>query len=318
MQQALNTYDKQRFEARQERDRMNAAMTLPHIDTTATGAPSAYRHNVLPAESANTKPLWAAIAVLGICVLAMAASLVHIQRQPAEPDAQGLVPSMQQLMSTGNATQAVEDANKSAEKSALVQGSITQPAIKSIAKPVPSPSPQAVAIKTPGAAQRSAVRDSDLQAAPTPVQTQVAPVCASCGTIAGVTPITREGQGSGVGAVAGGVVGAVLGNQVGQGNGRTAATILGAVGGGWAGNKIEKNVKKQTVYAVRVRMDDGSVRNFEQAAAPAMGAKVTVDGNTLRSSDGGELAPAPAAKAKRNNQPATQPAIANSTYTGGR
>ena len=35
-----------------------------------------------------------------------------------------------------------------------------------------------------------------------------------------------------MGAVAGGVLGAVLGNQVGHGNGRAAATLLGAVGGG--------------------------------------------------------------------------------------
>jgi outer membrane lipoprotein SlyB len=289
---------------------------------SAAGAPGGYHHNVLPAQSADTKPLWAAIGVLGICVLAMGASLVHIHRQPAEPDAQGLVPSMQQLMSTSSATETAGEANKSTQISASAQGNTAQSATKSVARPAASTAAQAVAIKTPSAAQGTAARSNDVQAAPVPVpvpvQAQAAPVCDSCGTIAGVTAVTREGQGSGVGAVAGGVVGAVLGNQVGQGNGRTAATILGAVGGGWAGNKIEKNVKKQTVYAVRVRMDDGSVRNFEQAAAPAVGAKVTVDGNTLRSSDGGELAPAPAAKAKRNNPSATQPAIANNTYTGGR
>lgn len=303
---------------------MNATMTLHPMDSTANaaGAPGGYHHNVLPAQSADTKPLWAAIGVLGICVLAMGASLVHIHRQPAEPDAQGLVPSMQQLMSTSSATETAGEANKSTQISVSAQGNTAQSATKSVAKPAASTAAQAVAIKTPSAAQGTAAPSSDVQAAPVPVpvpvQAQAAPVCDSCGTIAGVTAVTREGQGSGVGAVAGGVVGAVLGNQVGQGNGRTAATILGAVGGGWAGNKIEKNVKKQTVYAVRVRMDDGSVRNFEQVAAPAVGAKVTVDGNTLRSSDGGELAPAPAAKAKRNNPPATQPAIANNTYTGGR
>ncbi len=292
---------------------MNATMTLPHIEPTASAA-GVFHHDVLPAQSANTKPLWAAIGVLGVCVLAMGASLVHIQRQPAEPDAQGLVPSMQQLMSVSSATQTTEDTNKSAANPAVVQENTARPAIKSVAKPTVSTLPQAVAIKSPVTAQGTTARSSEAPAAPTPVQAQAAPVCASCGTVASVTPVTREGQGSGVGVVAGGVVGAVLGNQVGQGNGRTAATILGAVGGGWAGNKIEKNVKKSTVYAVRVRMDDGSARNFEQAAAPAVGAKVTVDGNTLRSSDGGEFAPAPAAKAKRNNPPATQPAIANNTY----
>jgi outer membrane lipoprotein SlyB len=305
---------------------MNATMTLPHMDpeVSATSASQAYHHNVLPTQSANTKPLWAAIGVLGICVLAMGASLVHIQRQPVEPDAQGLVPSMQQLMSPSGAAQTADEINKLVPKPAIVPENTAQPAIKSVAKPVLSTSPQAAAIKTPSAARGTAASGNDAQNAPAPAsgptpvqaQAQAAPICASCGTVAGVTAITREGQGSGVGAVAGGVVGAVLGNQVGQGNGRTAATILGAVGGGWAGNKIEKNVKKQTVYAVRVRMDDDSVRNFELAQAPAMGAKVTVDGNTLRSGDGGELAPAPAAKAKRNNPPATQPALTNNTYSG--
>lgn len=40
------------------------------------------------------------------------------------------------------------------------------------------------------------------------------------------------------GAVIGGVAGAVLGNQVGQGNGRTAATALGAVVGAFAGDRV--------------------------------------------------------------------------------
>lgn len=283
---------------------MNATMTLPHIDTSGSSEGANYSGLSHTPES-NTRPLWAAIGILGVCVLAMGASLVHVQRQPKEPDARALVPHMQQLVSSGMADSSTDLIDKSAAK----------------------PTPQAVATRTPSAATNNqnnspsaqnttagAPAQASGEVQPTPVAVQAAPVCASCGTVAGVMPVTREGQGSGVGAVAGGVVGAVLGNQVGQGNGRTAATILGAVGGGWAGNKIEKNVKKQTMYAVSVRMDDGSVRNFEQATAPAVGAKVTVDGNTLRGSDGGEYAPA--AKAKRKPQ-ATQPAIANSTYTGG-
>jgi outer membrane lipoprotein SlyB len=59
-------------------------------------------------------------------------------------------------------------------------------------------------------------------------------------------------------------------------------TILGAVGGGLAGNEIEKNVRKETVYEVRVRMDDGSVRTLTQKTAPTPGTRVTVDGNALR------------------------------------
>ena len=109
------------------------------------------------------------------------------------------------------------------------------------------------------------------------------PMCANCGTVEAVTPIQRQGSGSGVGVVAGGAVGAVLGNQIGKGGGRTLATILGAVGGGLAGNAIEKNVKKETVYQVRVHMEDGSTRTIEQSTLPSVGAKVTVDGSVMHS-----------------------------------
>jgi uncharacterized protein YcfJ len=35
----------------------------------------------------------------------------------------------------------------------------------------------------------------------------------------------------------------LVGNQLGDGNGKTLATILGAVGGGVAGNAVEKKMK---------------------------------------------------------------------------
>ena len=97
-----------------------------------------------------------------------------------------------------------------------------------------------------------------------------------------------------MGTVAGGVLGAVLGNQIGHGGGRTAATILGAVGGGFAGNAIEGQMRKETVYQVSVRMEDGSQRVVEVARAPAVGSRVTVDGSTLRTSDGASYGPKPA------------------------
>ena len=65
-------------------------------------------------------------------------------------------------------------------------------------------------------------------------------------------------------------------------DGKTAATVLGVAGGAFAGNAIEKNMKKVTVYEVRVRMDDGSVRNMELSSAVAVGSKVIVEGKNLR------------------------------------
>lgn len=107
-------------------------------------------------------------------------------------------------------------------------------------------------------------------------------LCTTCGTVESVNAVQRAAPPSGVGAVAGGVVGGLLGNQVGGGSGRAAATVLGAVGGGFAGNAIEKKTRTVTTYQVRVRMQDGSVRSVEQGSAPAIGAPVVVEGNTLR------------------------------------
>lgn len=110
-----------------------------------------------------------------------------------------------------------------------------------------------------------------------PLGTQVAALCTHCGVIEGVRTVERKGEGSGVGAVAGGVVGAVVGHQMGGGSGKQAMTVLGALGGGLAGNEIEKRTKTSTGYEVRVRMEDGSLRTFTSPTAPTPGAAVTVD-----------------------------------------
>jgi outer membrane lipoprotein SlyB len=58
--------------------------------------------------------------------------------------------------------------------------------------------------------------------------------------------------------------------------------VLGAVGGGLAGHEIEKQVKAETVYEVRVHMDNGSSRTVTVKDAPAVGAHVVVEGDSLR------------------------------------
>jgi len=52
-------------------------------------------------------------------------------------------------------------------------------------------------------------------------------------------------QNSAVGIGLGAVVGGLLGNQVGDGRGRTLATIAGAMGGAYAGNEIAKRNQQQ-------------------------------------------------------------------------
>ena len=61
--------------------------------------------------------------------------------------------------------------------------------------------------------------------------------------IESVREIETKGQGSGLGAVGGVVVGGLLGNQVGVGHDKDAMTVVGAVGGAFAGNEIEKRTK---------------------------------------------------------------------------
>lgn len=94
-----------------------------------------------------------------------------------------------------------------------------------------------------------------------PAATAAAP-CANCGVVDSIRAVEAKGQGTGVGAVAGGVVGGILGNQVGGGRGRTAMTVVGAGAGAYAGNELEKNMKKSVSYEVRVRMEDNSYRTF--------------------------------------------------------
>jgi outer membrane lipoprotein SlyB len=96
--------------------------------------------------------------------------------------------------------------------------------------------------------------------------------------------VEQKGEGSGVGLVAGGIVGGVLGHQIGSGHGNTAATIIGAGAGAYAGNQVEKNAKKKSYWVVSVHLDDGEKRSVTMGSKPAYkkGDRVKiVDGNRL-------------------------------------
>lgn len=205
----------------------------------------------------HSKSLIAIVAVLGVTVMALAAALV-VNRSDAQPGGtEALAPTTQSSTSTKLASNSTTSTNST---------NSTRPAP---AKPVVQPRPVVVA-QAP---------------APKPV------VCADCGTVEAVTAVQRQGEVNGVavgnttvglGTVAGGVVGGLLGNQVGGGSGKTAMTVLGVAGGAFAGNQIEKNMKKVTVYQVRVRMNDGSTRNVEVSSSIPVGSRVIVEGNNLR------------------------------------
>jgi outer membrane lipoprotein SlyB len=119
-------------------------------------------------------------------------------------------------------------------------------------------------------------------AAKPPAPQKTAAVCSTCGTVEAVTPVTQKGDASGVGAVGGAVVGGLLGSQIGGGKGKDAMTAIGVVGGGIAGHEIEKRQRATTVYQVKVRMEDGTMRTVTQPSAPVVGAKVTLEGSQLK------------------------------------
>lgn len=114
-----------------------------------------------------------------------------------------------------------------------------------------------------------------------PGGTTRAALCASCGVVESVSQIQQKGQGTGLGVVAGGLLGGVVGHQVGGGNGKTAMTVLGAIGGGLAGNEVEKRARGETLFDVQVRMEDGSMRTFQRAQSLAVGTHVVAEGTTL-------------------------------------
>ena len=211
------------------------------------------------------KPLWAAVAVLTVAVLAMGATLIRIQTKPVDPRLAVL---------TTVAHESASDTRASLVPTSEDDKSPTTPQNKA-----PTPTSQ-IRNSTPPVAQNRPAPAPTYTPAPSNPPTRS--ICADCGTVTSVTALQREGTGSGVGTVAGGVLGAVVGNQVGGGNGRTLATILGAVGGGYAGNTVEKRMNQATSYRINVRMEDGSTRTLEQATPASVGAQVVVDGNTLR------------------------------------
>ena len=120
--------------------------------------------------------------------------------------------------------------------------------------------------------------------APAPLPPPAPKICRNCGTVSEITPIEKQGEGSGVGAVLGGVVGGVLGHQVGSGRGRDVATVAGALGGAYVGNQVEKNKNTVVAWEVRVRLEDGTNQVMRYTTQPAfrVGDRVRVmDGQLL-------------------------------------
>lgn len=254
----------------------------------------------VPAAGGSTNRfLWASVGALGATTLALGAALVQVNLRsadevaPATPLTTATVAAAlpaPELPAVQAAPPLAVAAPEKIQKVAKAPVKTAQTAPKTIAKTSPAAAEPAVVDSLPG-------RDQSWE--PVAAAPQPAPkvVCASCGTVETVTPIQREAAPSGAGAVAGAVLGGLVGNQFGGGDGKALATIAGVLGGGWAGNTVEKNMKKETVYQVTVRMEDGTVRRLEQSSPASVGARVTVEGNTLSPAS----SPAPAALPAAHN-----------------
>ena len=242
----------------------NTVLTVPATPLAMPGAAAA------AAGFASPKWMWVAIGGLGACVVALATVLV-VERRSAPP------------------TEAVVAQATPAALAAPAGASSLQAAPGGTA-PLASAPPQRGAAPSPAWPQTPAARgDVARQPAGMPVAQRAASICSTCGRVESVQAIEQAAPATGVGAVAGGVLGAVVGNQIGKGNGRTAATVLGAVGGGYAGHEIEKRTRTQTTYQVRVRLEDGSSRVFTRSQPPAVGTPVVLQGKGFRVADEGAM-----------------------------
>jgi outer membrane lipoprotein SlyB len=189
----------------------------------------------------------------------------------------GWIPTSSSNAEKGSTAPVAEKtADEDKTKAAAAETTSEKTADKSVA---PQEEPRKTVRKSQ-ATQKIAASDN-----PAPASKSEPKICGNCGVVQYVNAIEQKGEGTGLGAVAGGVAGALLGSQIGQGRGNTAATIVGAAGGAFAGHEVEKRYKATKHYEVVVRMDDGATRTFNLQNDPGLyaGDKVkVVDGNLVR------------------------------------
>jgi len=222
-------------------------------------------------------------------LVATAAGAVIIASLVATAAVTGMFPKASSNGEPTNQTQAAQVVPQSAQQQ--------QPVVDSAAPANPAAQqPAQTAAAQPAEPQRAPAQQQYAQQQPAP-QPQAEPApqyaqpqqpvqqahCSTCGTVVAISAARQEGHGTGIGAVGGAVAGGVVGNQFGSGNGRTAMTLLGALGGGLAGNSVEKHIRSTTSYSVRVRMENGKTRYFTYHEAPPFqqGQRVRVQNGTL-------------------------------------
>jgi outer membrane lipoprotein SlyB len=210
--------------------------------------------------------VWIGGGLMALTIIALATTLV-VRNNDALPDAAGTTATP--LVATATTPGAATTEPSSATTPAPVAAPTTP--VNESTRPVH---------RTPSPVHHETARDNE------PEHVAAAPVCNTCGVIDGYSAVQVKGQNNGVGAVAGGLGGALVGSKIAGRSNHTLGGVIGAVGGGLLGNAIETHQRTTTVYDVRVRMADGSVRTVRQASIPNVGQHVSVEGNTLRAIDG--------------------------------
>lgn len=215
--------------------------------------------------------LAATAAITGIFPKASSSNAQNGQTQAALIASQPAVDTA----AAASAALAAQGQQQAAEQAAAQQKAAEQKAAIAQAEPKPAPRPAA-----PHRRHTTAPQPPQYAQQPSaPAQTY----CQSCGTVVAITQTRTPGQSSGIGAVGGAAAGGLLGNQFGHGNGRTAMTIIGALGGGLAGNQVEKQVRAETDYQVQVQMESGATRTFTYHNPPpfGQGQRVRIENGTL-------------------------------------
>ena len=211
--------------------------------------------------------VWIGGGLMALTIIALATTLV-VKNNDAVPD--NAATATPAPLVTANATPGTPSADPSTAATPAPVVKATTPANEST-RPVHH---------TPSSTHHETGRDN------APQQVAAAePVCATCGVIDGYSAVQVKGQNNGVGAVAGGLGGALVGSKIAGRSNHTLGGVIGAVGGGLLGNAIESHERVTTVYDVRVRMADGSIKTVRQAKVPTVGQRVNVDGNTLHAID---------------------------------
>ena len=100
---------------------------------------------------------------------------------------------------------------------------------------------------------------------PQPTYQVIQTPAARVGTVESVREIVEQAEPGGAGLILGALAGGGLGSLVGGGTGRTVATVVGAVGGAYVGNQVEKS-RTNVVYQIGVKYDDGTWATIRQGA----------------------------------------------------